>query len=68
MVRAKLPQGVEVRPGEDVFADSLPGQPSGTVVDAAGGELLAVLPIGFSSDSVFRLSPGGAALEIVPAA
>jgi folate-binding protein YgfZ len=68
MVRAKLPQGIEVQPGQDVFADSLPGQPSGTVVDAAGGELLAVLPIGFSSDAVFRLSPGGAALEIVPAA
>lgn len=64
MVRARVPAGDAVRPGQDLFADDLPGQPSGTVVDVAGGEMLAVLPVGFSSGSVFRTSPGGPALEI----
>jgi tRNA-modifying protein YgfZ len=67
MVRARLPAGTDVRPGQDLFADHLPGQPAGMVVDAAGGELLAVLPLGFSGGSVFRLSPGGPVLEIATA-
>lgn len=68
MVRARAPAGTDLRPGQDLFADDLPGQPSGTVVDAARGELLAVLPLAFSGASVFRVSPGGPAIDIAPQA
>jgi folate-binding protein YgfZ len=47
MVRARVPAGAAARPGGE-----LPGD--GIVVDAAGGEMLAVVPI------------GGAALEALP--
>ena len=48
MVRARAP--VPAAPGDDVFADSIPGQAAGTVVNAAalaegGSEILAVVQI-----------------------
>ncbi len=62
MVRARLPAGAAARAGQDLFAGEDPGQPGGTVVDAAGGEMLAVIPIG----SAPRLVPDGLPLEILP--
>jgi tRNA-modifying protein YgfZ len=66
LVKATVPAGVKASPGQDVYADELPGQASGTVVDAADGALLAVLPLELSSRSSFRLGPGGPALQIHP--
>jgi folate-binding protein YgfZ len=61
MVRARL-GGAAAHPGQELFADEHRGQASGTIVDAAGGEMLAVVPIG----STPRLAPGGPPLEILP--
>lgn len=53
-------------PGQDLFSDDVPGQPSGTVVNAAGGEALAVLPIAaVEAHAAVRAAQGGEALEIL---
>ena len=55
-----------LQPGQQIFCDAQPGQPSGTVVNAAAGEALAVLPIAsVEQRASFRISPGGEALEIL---
>jgi hypothetical protein len=56
-----------LRPGQDLYSDDLVGQPSGAVVNAAGGEALAVLQIStLESGAAIRSAAGGAALEVLP--
>ena len=62
-VRASIP----LRVGQDLFSDDAPGQPSGSVVNAADGEALAVLPIAAAENKVpVRAAPGASPLEILP--
>ncbi|MGQ0511596.1 MAG: CAF17-like 4Fe-4S cluster assembly/insertion protein YgfZ [Betaproteobacteria bacterium] len=54
-------------PGQNLFVDDLPGQASGTVVNAAAGEVLAVLPIAsVDAKSPVRANAGDEALEVLP--
>lgn len=66
MVRAIAAPGSPLAPGQDLFCDDHPGQPCGTVVDAATGpegvELLAVLPL---DASAVRTGPGGELLRLL---
>ena len=65
MVRVRTP--VPLRPAQDLYSDDVPGQPSGTVVNAAGGEALAVIQISsIESRSPVRATAGGPALELLP--
>jgi hypothetical protein len=65
MVRLRTP--VALRPGQELYSDDAAGQPSGTVVSAAGGEALAVVPIAtLESRTAIRAQAGGAALEVLP--
>ena len=65
MVRLRAP--MPLRPGQDLYSDDLVGQPSGAVVNAAGGEALAVLQIStLESGAAIRSAAGGAALEVLP--
>ena len=65
MVRLRTPQ--PLRPGQELYSDDFPGQPSGTVVNAAAGEALAVLQIAtLEGHSAVRAEAGGAALEVLP--
>lgn len=65
MVRLRAP--VPLRPGQDLYSDDFPGQPSGAVVNAAHGEALAVLQIStLESGAAIRAEAGGAALEVLP--
>jgi hypothetical protein len=71
MVRARI--AAAAAPGNDLYAADLPGQASGTVVNAApapegGTELLAVVQISsLESASPIRLgSAGGPQLELLP--
>ena len=55
-----------LRPGQELFSDDHPGQPCGTVVNAAGGEALAVLQIAtVENKAPVRPHPGGPPLEIL---
>jgi hypothetical protein len=64
MVRLRAP--VALRPGQDLYSDDVAGQPSGTVVSAAGGEALAVVPIAaLESRAAIRAEAGGAPLEVL---
>jgi hypothetical protein len=61
MVRVR---GEGLSPGQDLYGDD--GQASGTVVNAAGGEALAVVPVSaIESGSPVRVQPQGAVLEYV---
>lgn len=65
MVRLRV--ALALRPGQDLYCDDAPGQPSGTVVNAAGGEALAVLPIAsLESGVAVRAAPDGDPLEVLP--
>ena len=65
MVRMRTP--VPLRPGQDLYSDDVPGQPSGTVVNVAGDEALAVLQIATVEGRVpVRAEAGGPALELLP--
>jgi folate-binding protein YgfZ len=71
MVRARMPAGATLMPGQDLFSDDQPGQPSGTVVAAApgngGSEILAVIPTAAAEHQVpMRAAPDGPALELLP--
>ncbi len=60
-------RGAVLQPGQDLYSDDAPGQASGTVVNAAGAESLAVLPIAsVQAGSPIRVQPQAAALEILP--
>ena len=59
-------RGAALRPGQDLYSDDAPGQASGTVVNAAGEESLAVLQISaVEAGSPIRVQPQAAALEIL---
>ena len=60
-------RGPALRPGQELYSDDAPGQASGTVVNSAGGESLAVLPIAtVETGAPIREQPAAAALEILP--
>ena len=57
-------RGAQLRPGQELYSDDLAGQASGTVVNAAGGEALAVVPVSaIESGAPIRVQPQGAVLE-----
>jgi hypothetical protein len=56
-----------LKPGQDLFSDDAPGQASGTVVNAAGDESLAVLQIAaVEAKAAIRAQPQAAPLEVLP--
>ncbi|MSQ49755.1 MAG: folate-binding protein [Betaproteobacteria bacterium] len=64
MVRLR---GAALQPGQALYSDDAPGHVSGTVVNAAGDEALAVLPIAVIEAQVpIRAQPQAAALEVLP--
>jgi len=64
MVRLR---GAALRAGQELFSDDQPGQPGGTVVNAAGDELLAVVQTSaLEGRSPIRAQPGAAPLEVLP--
>ena len=64
MVRVRA--SVALRVGQDLYSDDLPGQASGTVVNAAGDEALAVTQVSALEKGVaLRAEPGGAPLEVL---
>ena len=63
MVRLR---GAFLQPGQELFSDDHPGQASGTVVNAAGDESLAVLQVSaIDAKSPIRTQPQAAALEVL---
>jgi folate-binding protein YgfZ len=63
MVRLK---GGALKPGQALYSDGAPGQPSGLVVNAAGDESLAVLQVSaIESKAPIRTQPQAAPLEIL---
>lgn len=63
----RLRSAVPLAPGQDLYSDDLPGQASGTVVNAASGEALAVLAIAaVDAKAPIRTTAGGEALEVLP--
>jgi folate-binding protein YgfZ len=60
-------RGAALQAGQALYSDDAPGQPSGTVVNAAGDESLAVLQTSaVEAKSPIRAQPQAAALEILP--
>ena len=60
-------RGSALHPGQALFSDDMPGQASGTVVNAAGEESLAVLPISaVEAKAPIRPQPEAPALEVLP--
>jgi hypothetical protein len=65
MVRVRTP--VVLHAGQDLYGDDLPGQASGTVVNAAGGEALAVVQVStLEKGAAVRAQANGAPLEVLP--
>jgi folate-binding protein YgfZ len=63
MVRLK---GGALKPGQALYSDGAPGQPSGMVVNAVGDESLAVLQVSaIESKAPIRTQPQAAPLEIL---
>ena len=70
IVRARVPAGLEIRPGQDLYSDDVAEQASGTVVNVApaagGSEILAVTPIAAVEEHrPIRTAPGGAQIEVL---
>jgi len=64
MVRLR---GAALQPGQEIYSDDAPGQSGGTIVNAAGGEALAVLQVAaIEAKSPVRPQPQAAALEVLP--
>jgi len=64
MVRLR---GAALQPGQEIYSDDAPGQASGTVVNSAGGESLAVLQLAaIEGRSPVRVAPESAVLEVLP--
>lgn len=60
-------RGGVLQPGQDLYSDASPGQPSGTVVNAAGDEALAVLQTSVVEDRApIRAQAQAGLLEILP--
>ena len=56
-----------MEPGQELYSDDAPGQASGTVVNAAGDESLAVLQVSaIEANAPVRAGPQCAALEVLP--
>jgi len=67
MVRAA--SDLPLRPGQDLYSDDAPGQPAGTVVNAAAGEALAVVPVSVLEAGVaLRTAPDAPPLRLLPLA
>lgn len=71
MVYATLASQEALSPGQPLYSDELPGQESGSVVNAVRNgstwELLAVVPVSAPGQGrAVRTSPGGSALSIEP--
>jgi len=65
MVRVRTP--VPLRAGQDLFSDDLPGQASGTVVNASGDEALAVVQLStIEKGAALRADASGAPLQVLP--
>lgn len=63
----RLRSAVPLAPGQELFSDDLPGAASGTVINAAAGEALAVLTMAsIDAGALIRATPGGDALEVLP--
>lgn len=63
MVRLR---GAALHPGQEIYSDDTPGQASGTVVNAAGDESLAVLQVAaIEAKAPVRAQPQAAALEVL---
>ena len=57
-------RGARLQPGQELYSDDLSGQASGTVVNAAGDEALAVLTVSaIESGTPIRVQPQGTVLE-----
>jgi len=64
MVRLR---GAALQPGQEIYSDDAPGQSGGTIVNAAGGEALAVLQVAaIEAKTPVRPQPQAAALEVLP--
>jgi len=64
MVRLR---GAALQPGQEIYSDDTPGQASGTVVNAAGAESLAVLQVAaIEAKAPVRPQPQAPALEVLP--
>jgi folate-binding Fe-S cluster repair protein YgfZ len=62
MVRLR---GAALQPGQEIYSDDMPGQPSGTIVNASADEALAVLQVSsIESKSPIRVAPLSGALEV----
>ncbi|MEO8143344.1 MAG: folate-binding protein [Betaproteobacteria bacterium] len=60
-------RGGALQPGQELYGDEANGQPIGSVVNAAGGESLAVLQVSvIEANSPVRAQPQAAALEVLP--
>ena len=60
-------RGGALQPGQDLYSDDAPAHASGMVVNAAGGESLAVLQTAaVEGKSPIRARPQAAALEVLP--
>ncbi|MFY9317288.1 MAG: folate-binding protein [Burkholderiales bacterium] len=60
-------RGAALKPGQELYGDDAPGQPSGMVVNAAGDESLAVLQTAaVEAKAAIRAQPGAAPLEVLP--
>lgn len=63
MVRLR---GAVLQPGQEIYCDDMPGQASGTVVNSAGDEALAVLQVSaIEAKSPIRAEPHSVALEVL---
>jgi folate-binding protein YgfZ len=64
MVRLR---GAALQPGQEIYSDDAPGQPSGTIVNSAAGESLAVLQVSaIEARSPVRAQPQAEPLEVLP--
>ena len=64
MVRLR---GAALQPGQELYSDDAPGQASGSVVNVAGDESLAVLQVSaLEAKAPIRTQPRAAALEVLP--
>jgi hypothetical protein len=60
-------RGAALKPGQDLYSDDAPGQPSGMVVNVAGEESLAVLQTSaVEAKAPIRAQPQAAPLEVLP--
>ncbi len=60
-------RGAPLQPGQELFSDDAPGQASGTVVNAAGDESLAVLQTAaVDAKAPIRTKAQAGALEVLP--